>query len=213
MKKYLFVLLFIPVTVINAQWDFSISMGLDFRSASSYRDYINSGFAPANDKLSTFSSAVNFTGEAGYQLTETFQLAVEYSLLIDSYNTSVATAGVYEISYIVHRPSLLAYYVINGNGYKFKFGGGVGPRFIALEEKIISSTDYSANGFGVILKADGNTLLGGNLYALIGLDLRYDTSGDLKTDDGLYIENFGNGEKVNLNALSIGIKLGIAYLL
>ncbi len=213
MRKYIIYFFLVPLFVINAQWDLSISMGLDFKSASSFRDYINSGFAPANDKLSTFSSSVNFNGEAGYQFTETFQLALEYSLSIDSYNTSVAPGGVYDISYSSHRPSLIGYYVISGDGYKFKLGGGVGPRFISLEEKIISSTNYTAKGFGVLLKADGNTLLGGNLYALIGFDIRYDMPGDLKSGDDTYIQNYGNGEKVNLNALSFGIKLGVAYLL
>ncbi len=213
MKKYFLFLLLSPLLLTNAQWDLSLSMGLDFKSASSYRDYINSGFAPSNDKLSTFSSSINFSGEVGYQISESFQLAIEYSILLDSYNTAVAPAGVYEISYSVQRPSLISYYVINGNGYKFKFGGGIGPRFVSLEEKIISSTQYSASGLGFLLKADGNTLLSGNLYALIGMDLRYDLPGELKTEDGKFIENYGTGEKVNLNTLSIGIKLGIAYFL
>ncbi|MEW6196217.1 MAG: hypothetical protein AB1521_13790 [Bacteroidota bacterium] len=213
MRKYIICFFLIPMFAIDAQWDFSVSMGLDFKSTSSFRDYINSGFAPANDKLSTFSSSVNFNAEAGYQFTETFQLALEYSLSIDSYNTSVAPGGVYEISYNSHRPSLIGYYVVKGDGYKFKFGGGIGPRFISLEEKIILSTDYTTNGFGVLLKADGNTLLGGDFYALIGFDIRYDMPGELKSDDGTYIQNYGNGERVNLNALSFGIKLGIAYLL
>jgi hypothetical protein len=36
------------------------------------------------------------------------------------------------------------------------------------------TTNYTAMGAGFVLKAEGNTLLSDNLYALIGVDLRYD---------------------------------------
>lgn len=212
MKKLLFAVLFASAFLkLNAQWEVSASMGLDLKYSPSYRDYINFSFAPSGDKLNSFTTAVDFSGEAGYLLSKNFQLGFEYSILIDSYNTSLGPGGVYDISYVSHRPSLLAYYVLSGNGYKFKFGGGMGLRSVSLNEKIIDNTHYSTSGVGFVAKAEGNTLLGDNLYALIGIDLRYDFPGELSTSSGKKIVNFGTGENVNMNSLGVGIKLGITY--
>lgn len=210
MKKA-FLIFLIPLINLNAQWDFSLSMGLDFKAASSYRDYINS--APGNDNLSTFTNSVNFAGEVDYMLSPNLEIGIEHSLAIDSYNRNTELGGVYEISYTHQRPTALCYYVIAGKGYKFKFGGGIGLRFVSLTERIIAEADYTASGFGILLKAEGNTLLSDNFYALIGVDLRYDLPGELKSANGSYIVNQYTNEKMNLNSLSIGIKLGIAYLL
>jgi hypothetical protein len=186
-------------------------MGLDFKSAPSFRDYVNSNFAPPNNQLSSFSSSVNFTGEVGYQYSSDMQIGVEYSLLLDSYNTPIGSGGKYEISYSSHRPSLILYYLISGKGYKFKFGGGLGLRFISLNEDIFVGTKYTSTGAGFLLKADGNTLISENLFALIGVDIRYDLPGELVSENKSNIINFANGEIVNLNAISVGIKLGFSY--
>lgn len=210
MKKFLLVILFCPLINHYAQWDISASMGLDFKFAPSYRDYINLSFAPVGGKLSSFTSSVNFSSELNYISSPSFQYGVEYSILIDSYNTRIGPAGIYEISYILHRPSLVAYYVKSGIGYKFKFGGGIGWRFVSLSEKIIVQESYSTSGIGFLLKAEGNTILSNNLYALIGFDLRYDIPGEPE-NTGIKITNSSTKQAVNLNAISIGIKLGITY--
>ncbi|MDQ7818263.1 MAG: hypothetical protein RDU14_14650 [Melioribacteraceae bacterium] len=212
MKKYLAIIFLIPLLQINAQWDFSASMGLDFKYASSYRDYINSNFPSAN-KLKSFNSSINFTGEAGYRTSQFFQLGFEYSLVIDSYSTLIGAGGIYDISYLMHRPSIVSYYVLAGEGYKFKFGGGLGLRFVSLKEDIFTEAKYNATGIGFLLKSEANTLLGENLFVLLGLDLRYDLPGDLSSDGNKRILNFANGENVNLNTISIGIKVGITYML
>jgi hypothetical protein len=211
MKKIFFAILFcLPLLSIKAQWDFSAAMGLDMKYAPSYRDYINYAFAPAGNELSSFSTAIDFSGEVGYLISPTFQAAIEYDIQFDSYNTSVGVAGLYEISYIAHRPSILGYYILGGEGYKFKFGGGVGYRYVSLDEKIISTTNYTASGIGFVAKAEGNTRLGENLFALIGVNLRYDLPGELSSG-GQKIINPGNSENVNMNSLCVGIKLGITY--
>jgi hypothetical protein len=57
---------------------------------------------------------------------------------------------------------------------------------------------------GFLLKADGNTLLSGSLYANIGADLRYDINGKYT--------NAGTGREIKLDAFSVGIRLGITYI-
>jgi hypothetical protein len=207
MKKIVFVVLLLLSTQIFGQWNVSASMGLDFKSSPSFRDYINYCF-PSTNQIPTFKSAVAFGFETDYKLNKSFAMGIEYNLQIDSYNTSTGVAGIYEISYLVHRPTLLAYYVIPGDGYQFKFGGGLGYRYVALQEKKYSTSNYTANGFGLLLKAEGNTKLANNLFALIGTNLRYDYTGDVSSGSNKIV-NTSTGANLNLNSISFGIYLGI----
>lgn len=213
MKKICAIIIFfMSANNLSAQWDLSFSMGLDFRSSPSFRDYINTSFASGNNLIPSFKSAVSFSGEADYKLSNKFAIGLEYDLLIDSYTASNGPGGLYEIAYNMQRPSLIAYYIIPGSGYQFKFGGGVGPRFVSLSERIITSTEYSVNGYGLVLKAEGNTLLSKNFYALIGTNIRYDVTGNVSNNQNTLV-NRSTGETLNLNAISFGIYLGVTFIL
>ncbi len=206
MIKKIFFAIAIFSSSLFAQWDVSVSMGLDFKSSPSYRDYINSNFALPNSKISTFKSSVSFTGEVDYKLLPNLALGVEYNQQIDSYNSS----NNYELSYSIHRPSLLCYYVLPGNGFQLKFGGGVGYRSLALSERIQYTQDYTASGIGIVLKAIGNTKLAKDFYALIAVDLRYDSLGDISNSSGAIYNNVLK-ENLSLSSFSFGIHLGVTY--
>jgi len=212
--KRLMILFFVLASLsqISAQWDLNFAMGLDFKSSPSFRDYVNSSYASPGNQVTTFKSSVGFETEADYKIQDNFAIGVEYNLQIDSYTTPIGNGGVYEISYNQHRPSVIAYYVIPGNGYQFKFGGGLGYRYVALSEKVFTSTNYNASGVGFLMRAIGNTLLSKDFYALIGVDLRYDLPGKLSNGNKSLINN-ASGEKLNLNSISIGIYLGITLTL
>ncbi|MEW6701703.1 MAG: hypothetical protein AB1298_03200, partial [Bacteroidota bacterium] len=197
---------------ISAQWDLSLSMGFDFKSSPSFRDYINMSFASSGNQIASFKSAISFSGEADYKIAESFALGLEYNLSLDSYNTPFGIGGIYEISYNMHRPSILAYYIIPGEGYQFKLGGGAGPRFISLSERIIDTENYNSSGVGFVLKAEGNTMFSKDFYALIGLNFRYDLSGEFSNPNTSLINKTIN-EKMNLNSISFGIYLGVTFIL
>lgn len=208
MRKYFLIIYLLVITSISfSQWDVSTSMGLDFKSIPRFRDYVNINFATINNQISSFKSTVAFGAEVDYKVNKNLAIGLEYNLQLDSYN---GTQNNYEISYGLHRPSLMAYYVIPGIGYQFKLGGGIGYRYAALEEKIFSVTSYSSHGFGLVLKAVGNTILANNFYALIGGNLRYDYTGDLANGSQSII-NKSSGEKLNLNSISFGIYLGVTF--
>jgi hypothetical protein len=211
MKKLLLsIFLFAFSQCINAQFSFNASMGLDFRYGSSFRDYINANYPSQGNLLQPFKSAASFSFEVDYRIKENFEIGLQYNLLVDSYNTPIGTAGNYEILFNHHRPSLMAYYVIPGDGYQFKFGGGAGYRFISMTEKVYTSTNYSASGIGLVLCAAGNTQLSKNLFALIGLDASYDAPGEV-SNGGQKLVNNSIGENLNMNSISFGIYLGVTY--
>lgn len=213
--KYVFALLLaLAVTSFSfSQVDLRGGMGVYFVNMPSVIDYLNQNFAPADQQLGNFNSAVIFSGEGGYMLNKNYELGLEVAYLINSYNFSY-TLGVYKLNYGIVMPSIVNYYVISGKGYSFKFGGGIGLRFVKADQQLPatpSAISYTSTGFGFLLKADGNTLLSGNLYANIGADLRYDFNGEPKSSSGYLVNNVYK-KNVNFNALSAGIRLGITYL-
>ncbi|MGB5530050.1 MAG: hypothetical protein WBQ32_08770, partial [Ignavibacteriaceae bacterium] len=191
------------------------TMGINFLSVPSVQDYINENFASSDAQLGTFNSAVIFTGEVGTFFGNDFELSLEIPYQIYSYTENVGL-GQYELAYNSLMPSVMAYYVLLGNGFNFKFGGGAGPRFVNISEnKKWQGTEesFSSIGFGGLLRVEGNTALAENVYANIGLDFRYDINGEPENNNGNTLENNVKGEKVNFNTFSLGVKLGISYLI
>jgi hypothetical protein len=207
---FLLAILFFYSVPASSQVELSASMGIDFLNSPSMNDYINLNHAPASDRLADFNAAVIFSLEGGYFISDSYQFALETAYLINSY-TRTDLGGKYEISYGVLMPSLLNYYVIGGEGYNFKFGGGLGIRFVTADETSQGITKtYTSTGYGFLLRAEGNTLLDGNIYAKIGAQLRYDLNGE-PDNNGDYLNDVSQ-EKVNFNTFSVGLSLGIAYI-
>jgi len=215
MKKLFVLLNFVFMSaMVFPQVSVRGGMGINFVSTPSLRDYLNvSQFAPYNDQVAAFNTAVNFSGEVDFKAAQNYELGVEIAYLYNSFTFS-PNGGRYMLSYSVIMPTILNYYVIDGQGYNFKFGGGLGIRFASVNESLpfsSNSNSYSSTGFGILLRALGNTSLGGNVYANITGDIRYDINGTPK-NNGNPIKNTVLGNNINLNLLSLGINLGITYI-
>ncbi len=185
-------------------------MEISYVSMPSLTDYLNQSFV---QQLGTFNSAIVFSGEGGYLINNHYEAGLEIAYLINSYNFS-SDLGIYKLSYDIIMPTIVNYYVIRGEGYDFKFGGGLGIRFVSANQQLPgtpSAITYSSTGFGLLLKADGNTLLSGNLYANIGIDLRYDFNGTPKNTNNNSLD-VNNNTNINFNALSAGLRLGVTYI-
>jgi len=213
-KTILFILFMIFSEFSLAQIELKGTMGINFLSFPSVQDYINENYAPSGGELSTFNSAVIFTGEVGTFLSKSFELSIEVPYQIYSYTENVGP-GQYELAYNSILPSVMAYYVLLGSGYNIKFGGGAGVRFIDVtESKKWQGTEdtFTSVGFGGLLRAEANTALSENFYANLGFDLRYDVNGEPENSNGDTLVNNVKGENVNFDTFSLGVKLGISYL-
>jgi hypothetical protein len=199
--------------MVFAQISLRGGMGINFISTPTLRDYLNViNSAQVNNQLATFNTAINFSAEMDFTAAKNYELGVELAYLYNSFNFS-PNGGRYEFSYSVLMPTIVNYYIIDGQGYNFKFGGGLGLRFATineLKEFTPNSNKYSSVGFGILLRALGNTALGRNVYANITGDIRYDLNGTPK-NNGNAIQNGALGN-VNLNSLSVGLSLGITYI-
>lgn len=212
MKYLIIILLVVCSNYTKAQIELSGGMGITFNNTPSIADYINQNFATNEDKYPDFSSSILFFIEGDYEVNETYDIGIEigYSISSTSYDN---LAGKYELVHSVIKPSIVNYYVIRGVGYNIKLGGGVGARISLIDETLpLTNTSYKYNAFGIgfLLKAEGNTSLGGNLFANIGMEARYDLNGEAKRD-GAALYNPIRRENVNFNSLSFGIRLGLMY--
>jgi hypothetical protein len=215
MNKLLVIVLLIGLSCnVFPQVSVRADMGINFINTPSLRDYLNvSQFAPPDNQVQNFNTAINFSGEVDFRATVNYELGVELAYLYNSFTFS-PDGGRYEISYGVLMPSIVNYYVIDGQGYNFKFGGGIGLRFTSVNELhqfTSSSNNYNSVGFGILLRTLGNTALSSNVFANIIGDVRYDVNGTPK-NNGNPIRNTILRNDVNLNALSLGLSLGITYI-
>jgi hypothetical protein len=205
MKYTLLLFVLVSVYVFPQQIDFRASMGINFVSSPSLRDYLNQNYRTGAE-LGSFNSAVNFSVESNFYISDNFAAGIEAAYELNSFAFS-SDIGKRELTAVILMPSFTAYYVLSGTGYNFKFGGGVGPRFALVNETFtLYSEDHNSVGLGFLIKADGNTLLGGNLYANIGADLRYNLPGS-------FTAGRSSGIEVNLDSFAAGIRLGLTYII
>ena len=211
MKRLLIFIYLFPSVLIYAQVDVTAAMGIAFVNNSSIKDYINANF-PSDQELGTFNSSFDLSLEADYTVSENFELGLEYVYNIFAYTTSILGGyGVYDLSYKHHKPSVLAYYVIPGAGYKFKFGGGIGYRLVDLDEKIFRTINYTATGFGFLLRVQGLTTLGGNFYANLGGSFRYDLPGKVSSGNSSESGNSLEEFNVNVDSVVFSVNIGVTY--
>lgn len=215
MRKFIVgIILLLSNSSITAQVELKGVMGIYFLSSPSLQDYLNQNFAPSNDQLGSFVSSVIFAGEGGLFVYPNFETTLEVAYQIYSYTTS-GDGGKYDLAYNNLMPSLFGYYVVMGNGYNFKFGSGIGLRLARIDQSLpatgITST-YNSTGYGFIGRIEGNTLLGDDFYANIGVDIRYDVVGEPE-NNGKPLRNNVQNENVNFNTLAIGVRLGITYMI
>ena len=113
MRK-LFLFFIIIGIELNAQVDLSAGMGINLSSTASLNDYINS--INRSSQVSSFNTSIEFFGEFGYNYSKKMIIGLDYGFSIYSYTNDFSDIGKYEISYNQHSPTIMAYYVVGGEG-------------------------------------------------------------------------------------------------
>lgn len=209
-KLLMLILMFSGISF--SQWEVRGSMGLNFVSIPSLRDYINSNYAFNNNKLGDFISAVEFSGEAGYELNDNQQISFDAALEINSFTLDVFGNN-YNLEYSLFMPSAAYYKLIKGSGYKFKFGVGAGLIFYSLDESRFTrqKINYSSTGFSIFGKAEGETALSKNVFADIAVNVRYRFSSEPEDKNGNKIPTGSGLPPLNMKGISFGISIGVVY--
>ncbi|MCC6549127.1 MAG: hypothetical protein IT279_03550 [Ignavibacteriaceae bacterium] len=211
-NRYFFLFLLLAGEMLFGQIYVRGSMGISFFTAPAMKDYLNFNYAPADQQVNTFSTSVEFAGEAGY-IYGGYSYAAEFAYVLNSY-TYPFIASQYEFGYSIMAPSVIVSSVTSGKGYNLRLGAGAGPRFTTVEETIPGSNvkrTFTSAGVGFLVKAEGNTALSENLYAYIAGDIRYDLNGEPEKE-GAGMNSLLTPENLSMNMFSFGIKLGVSYI-
>lgn len=184
-------------------------LGVNAHTDPTILDYINALTYPSPDqKLTGFTSASEFFITPEVQVSDAWSVGLEYSYLIKSYNS----VGQYQVdfSYSVQMPTLLVHYLIPGDGYWLKVGGGIGGAFGTLTENYLqigAGESSTASGPGFKIEAVGNTKFDEHFWGSIGVDLRWVYAGAFK--GGLST----SAPTPKLDFFSAGVKFGVTFSL
>jgi hypothetical protein len=189
---------------------FSAGMGVTYINVPNIVDYLNRYTSQA-DRASDFTAAVEFFAAPEVSLSSDLILKLEYAYLLKSYSL-VESQGTFSFDYSVHMPTLVLDYLLEGEKFYVKVGGGIGYHFGTfsyLFPNANTEARFASNGVGIKLELMGNTAFSESLYGLIGGDLRADYIGALK-------DNAGNGPSqaagpVRMHFAGAGIKFGLVY--
>jgi len=199
-------------------FDVTVGMGVAAHSAPSIVNYINAVAQPfPNQKVDQFNSAAEFYIVPELQVSKEWSTGIEYSLLIKSYSLDDRSGfSRSEMSYEVHMPTVLVHYLLFGEGYRVKLGGGIGYHFVRFDQRfptIGSEETLRSEGLGFKLDAIGNTKFDETFYGSIGIDLRWDFLGTLsRGGESAQVARSG-GALPGMSFFNAGVKFGITFQL
>jgi len=227
-QALLAVLLLTPIASLDAQgtdttsssrfFGVTLGMGVGEQSAPSLVNYVNAVSQPRIDqRLDEFTSVVVFSVNPELQVADEWSVGLEYSLLLKSYSIDDRSGLLRtDISYQVHMPTLLVQYLVFGEGYRLKAGGGIGyhvARFTQSFPTYGTEETFHTEGLGVKIGAVGNTRFDETFYGSIGVDLRWDFLGALKRADGSEVVDKPTGMVPTMNFFTISVTFGVMFQL
>ena len=190
-------------------------MGIHVVRAADIVEYINA-VTSFSQRVDDYGTAVGFFGGFDIPISEDWGIAVEHQYLFKSYSVPGNLGGTYDIYYSVQAPSVLLQTVMKGKGYFLKFSGGGGYHFGSVSQKVSTfgiTTEYSAEGIGVLGDVVAQTAFGEDLYGYIGGTAALDLLGELKDRNGVPLAMPRTGKNVSLHLFHAGIRFGIVHYL
>jgi hypothetical protein len=113
-------------------------------------------------------------------------------------------------------PSVLVHYLVFGEGFRLKLGGGVGYHFVKFDQTFSTTgtgETLRGNGLGFKLDATGNTKFDETFYGSIGVDLRWDFLGALTRGEGAPQIARSGPDLPKMTFFNAGVKFGVTFQL
>ncbi len=111
-------------------------------------------------------------------------------------------------------PSLLVHRLVFGEGFRLKFGGGLGYHFVQFDESFPTdgtSETLRTSGLGIKLDAIGNTKFDETFYGSIGVDLRWDFLGTLSRSGPSANVARSTPALPQMTFFNAGVKFGVTF--
>jgi hypothetical protein len=196
----------------------TLGLGVGELSAPSLVNYMSAVAQPrVDERLDEFTTVVKFSIAPELQVADEWSVGLEYGLLLKSYSLDDRSGLLRtDISYQVQMPTLLVHYLVFGEGYRLKAGGGIGYHFAKFTQSFPTygtEETFHTGGIGVTIGAVGNTKFDETLYGSIGVDLQWDFLGALKRGDGSVVVDKATGMTPKMNFFTIGLTFGVMFQL
>lgn len=187
-------------------------LGVSVVDAPDVVDYINLRFAPSS-RLDDFATAAEFFAAAEVQWSDSWGAKLEYAYLLKSYEIPVANAAPFSFSYGIHMPTLMAQYLILGEGYALKLGFGAGVHLARFTEEasIYGQNDYRSTGLGIKLEGEANTEFDEHLYGSLTGDIRDEFMSALHDAAGSELTIPVKNRAARMSLFTLGLKFGLIY--
>jgi hypothetical protein len=224
MRKYIFLLLFLFLSgsVVYSQdtsshstkfkklIDFSFGMGISLSNTSSLNDYLRDAIPFTNkDSVKSFSVGLEFFGGIEMELSKKFCLKLDYSYFFRG-NTYNYPPFIYDISYHIHQPVIMVYYIFPGKSFKFKLGAGAGYSFAQLSNSVSGSEIiYNASGPGLKGEILFSAPLSDRMSSYVSGFIMGNIIGNLKDSNGNILKDPITNASVNLSNFGFGLRLGL----
>ena len=193
---------------------FSFGMEINFSDNSSLKNFIEYELPDYvniynDNKLKSFTSGLGFFGGAEMQIAKHFSAKLDYKYFLKSYNSSENIYSNYDFSYNNHEIYLKGYYLVPIDYIIFKIGGGAGFLHSTFNYKYYATeTSYTSNGLGITLEGIMNAQLSKNVAGYLEGYISNTFQSKLKSGNGIELKA-RNGDTVNLNSFSIGLRVGV----
>jgi len=191
-------------------------MGVSMVNAQSLTNFLKEEVPFTNkDSISSFNVGLEVFGGVEVQYSRSFSLKLDYSYFFKSYTYTQVSYYTFDYFYQVHQPYLMAYYVVPGKHYSFKFGGGLGFLYAIFHRTDDRASDarYTSTGMGikgeVIFTAD----LSKRMESYLSGFIKGDSFAKLKDSGGHSMTTLNSGQEVDLNSFAVGLRLGFSVKL
>ncbi len=192
----------------------SAGFGITAIHATEVVDYLNS-VESSRDRLDEVASAPEFFGSVEVRLDESWGAKAEYSYLLKTYTVNTGAFRPADYTYRVHMPTVMLQYILADSGYAFKFGTGIGYHTATLAYEQVQGGPqqlFHSTGWGLTVEAEGNTTLGGSLFAYLACDVRGNSMSTFKDQNGATLSlPRGQNKNASMSFFSVGFKLGLMY--
>lgn len=194
---------------------FSFGMGVNYGDNKSLKEFIeydipNYNSLPPSERLSDFSSGIEFFASVEKQIAKKLSLKGEYTYFIKSVNLTQFQN--YDYTYNSHIPMIDIGYIIPLEYVYLKITGGVGYSFTSLTITTYGlKRDYQSTGVNSKVEGVVNVQISNSLAGYLGLYATKSFLGDLKDNNGSFLKSNVTFNNVNLSSFTLGLRLGIEF--
>lgn len=199
--------------VKQKKYNFSGGLGVHIFNSLNLTDYLNT---LSIKRFDDFIINPEFFLSVGKQILENYSLNIDYTYIINSFNTQILLGNI-ENHLTIHIPALILYRDFYSNGGILKLGAGLGYSYAILGRRVFGTNieKFFSNGAGVKLALELNTPFGDNFYGVISSSLNIFLMSTFKnrSNEKLSFRYGDKNKNLDLDFFNLNLRFGLIYYL